>query len=271
MNRAEGTIRSTRRVAELERSKTQLEQAIYMLVHDLREPLRQIGTQTQFLMRRLKSEMDLESVTMFESVMAGVDRMRRMIDATLDLGERTHESAAVIAVDTRMVMNSLLQNLPVSEASAIVRIGYMPPVAANREHVCHIFQNLLGNALKYRSERPLEIKVEASWEKNVWVFAVRDNGIGIEPDDYGRIFEMFRRGRNNTDREGNGLGLATCKSIVERYNGHIWVKSVPGEGSTFFFTLPAVSAEAAEKKAARSEGVARSSAAPGGHCNERRQ
>jgi light-regulated signal transduction histidine kinase (bacteriophytochrome) len=246
-------------VAELEQSNTQLEQALYTLAHDLREPLRQIGTQTQFLMRHLKSAIDQESATMFESVLAGVDRMRGMIDATLDLGERTHESAAVIAVDTGAVMNSVLQSLPISETRAIVRMGYMPPVAADREHVWHIFQNLVGNALKYRSERPLEIGVEAVREKNVWVFAVRDNGMGIEPDDHERIFEMFRRGRNNTAREGNGLGLATCKSIVERYNGRIWVKSVPGEGSTFFFSLPAVPADVAEKNAAHSERVTRTS------------
>ncbi|HEU5023212.1 MAG TPA: ATP-binding protein [Bryobacteraceae bacterium] len=256
-------MRGARRVAELEQSKTQLEQAIYSLAHDLREPLRQIGTQTQFLMRRLKSTVDQESATMFESVLAGVDRMRGMIDATLDLGERTHESAAVIAVDTRAVMNSVLQSLPVTETSAIVRMGYMPAVAANREHVWHIFQNLLGNALKYRSERPLEIGIGAVREKDIWVFTVRDNGIGIEPEDYSRIFEMFRRGRNNAVRDGNGLGLATCKSIVERYNGRIWVESAPGEGSTFFFTLPAIPADAAEKKPAQRQRVARSSAAPG--------
>jgi light-regulated signal transduction histidine kinase (bacteriophytochrome) len=268
MSRAEGSIRNTRRLAELEQSNTQLEQAIYGLVHDLREPLRQIGTQTQFLMRRLTS-MDHESATMFESVMAGVDRMKEMIDATLDLGEITHKWAAVIAVDTGAVMSSVLQNLPVSETSAIIRMGYMPRVAANREHVSQIFQNLLGNAIKYRSERPLEIGVDASPEKNVWVFAVRDNGIGIEREDYGRIFEMFRRGRNSAVREGNGLGLASCKCIVERYNGRIWVKSVPGEGSTFFFTLPAVPAPAAQKKTAQSERVAKS--VSGRHCNERWQ
>ena len=195
---------------------------------------------------------------MFESVMAGVDRMREMIDATLDLGERTHECAAVIAVDTRAVMSNVVQSLRVSETRAIVRMGYMPPVAANREHVWHIFQNLLGNAIKYRSDRPLEVKVDASRMKNVWVFAVQDNGIGIEPDDHDRIFEMFRRGRNNTAHEGNGLGLATCKSIVERYNGRIWVKSVPGEGSTFFFTLPAESDEIARKKKEQRSRVERS-------------
>jgi light-regulated signal transduction histidine kinase (bacteriophytochrome) len=263
LTRADGSLRSTRRVAELEQSNIQLEQAIYSLVHDLREPLRQIGTQTQFLMRHLKSAMDEESATMFQSVMAGVDRMRVMIDATLNLGERTHESAAVITVDTGAVMNSVLQSLPVSETRAIVHMGYMPRVAANREHVWHIFQNLLGNALKYRSERPLEIRVKAVRVKNVWEFAVRDNGIGIEPDDYERIFEMFRRGRNNTAHDGNGLGLATCKSIVQRYNGRIWVKSVRGEGSTFFFTLPAVAADDAQKETPQSERVARSSAASG--------
>ena len=271
MNRVEGSVRGTRRVTQLEQNNTQLEHAIYSLVHDLREPLRQVGTQTQFLMRRLKTTMDEESATMFESVMAGVERMRVMIDATLDLGQRTHELAVVIAVDTRAVMSGVLQNFPLAETRAIVRMGFMPPVAANREHVWHIFQNLLGNAIKYRSERPLEIGVEASREKNLWVFAVRDNGIGIESDDYDRIFEMFRRGRNNTTREGYGLGLATCKSIVERYDGRIWVKSVPGEGSTFFFTLPAAAADVAEKKTVESERAAGASAAPGKHCDERRQ
>jgi light-regulated signal transduction histidine kinase (bacteriophytochrome) len=255
-------------LAELEQSNTQLEQAIYALVHDLREPLRQIGTQTQFLIRRLKTDMDQESATMFESVMAGVDRMRGMIDATLDLGERTHESAAVNAVDTRAVMNSVLESLPVDAATMIVRVGYMPPVAANHEHVWHIFQNLLGNAIKYRSERPLEVGVDASRDRNVWLFTVRDNGIGIEPDDHRRIFEMFRRGRNNAAREGNGLGLATCKNIVERYNGRIWVRSVPGEGSTFFFTLPAVTADVVDRKREQSERVTRSSAALGEALNE---
>jgi light-regulated signal transduction histidine kinase (bacteriophytochrome) len=250
-------------VAELEQSNTQLEQAIYALAHDLREPLRQIGTQTQFLMRRLKSAVDQETATMFESVLAGVDRMKGMIDATLDLGERTYEPAAVITVDTRDVINGVLQSLPVSETSAVIRMGHMPPVAANREHVWHIFQNLLGNALKYRSERPLQIGVDAARERDIWVFTVRDNGIGIEPDDFDRIFEMFRRGRNNADRDGNGLGLATCKSIVERYNGRIWVESVPGEGSAFFFTLPAIPAGAAEKKSAQRERAARSSSGSG--------
>lgn len=263
MTRIDGEIRSTRRVAKLEESNTQLEQAIYALAHDLREPLRQIATQAQLLTRRLKPSLDPECEAMFQAVMAGVDRMRDMIDATLDLGQRTHESAAIIAVDTLSVMNSVLQSLPVSETRAVIRIGYMPRVAANLEHVWHIFQNLLGNALKYRSERPLEIGVEAAREKDIWIFTVRDNGIGIEPDDHGRIFEMFRRGRNSAVREGNGLGLATCKSIVERYNGRIWVESIPGEGSAFFFTLPAVRADTAAKKSAQRERVVRSSATPG--------
>jgi light-regulated signal transduction histidine kinase (bacteriophytochrome) len=253
LKRGEASVRGARRLAELQQTKTQLEQAIYTLAHDLREPLRQIGTQTQFLKRHLKPAMDQESATMLESVMAAVTRMRGMIDATLELGERIHESAAILVVDTRAVIHSVLQTLPVHEAEATVRMGYLPPVAANPDHVHHLFQNLLGNAIKYRSERPFEIALEASREKNVWVFTVRDNGIGIEPEDYDRIFEMFRRGRNNGVREGNGLGLATCKGIVERYNGRIWVESTPGDGSTFFFTLPAVAARAAQKKSAHGE------------------
>ena len=260
LNRVEGLERHARRAGRLRQTNAQIEQAIYALVHDLREPLRQIGTQTQFLMRRLKPSLDEESAAMFGSVMAGVDYMRAMIDATLELGEKVHGSVAVILVDTRAVMKSVLQNLPVRETRTSVHIGLLPPVAASQNHVQHIFQNLLGNAIKYRSARPLEIQVDASREKNIWVFSVRDNGIGIDPDDYGRIFEMFRRGRNNAVREGNGLGLATCRSIVERYNGRIWVESAPGEGSTFFFTLPAVPTLAQEGK---TEPAIRSSSASG--------
>ena len=263
MYRREGSADGIRRVAELQQANAQLEQAIYALVHDLREPLRQIGTQAGFLRRRFEPALDDETSAMFEAVKAGVHRMRRMIDATLDLGARTHEPANVIAVDTRAVVNTVLKNFPVQETTATIHVGVLPVVAANREHVLHIFQNLLGNAIKYRSEKPPEIEIDAERLSGVWVFSVRDNGIGIDGDEHERIFEMFRRGRNNSVREGNGLGLATCKSIVERYNGRIWVESAAGRGSTFFFTLPAVPADIAEKKTARSECSPRRCPAPG--------
>jgi light-regulated signal transduction histidine kinase (bacteriophytochrome) len=263
LNREAGAIQSARRVNELEEVREQLEQSMYALVHDLREPLRQIGTQADLLSRRLTPVLDEETTVMFESVREGVDRMRAMIDATLDLGRRTYEPVSIIAVDTQAVMEAVLQNLPVQETKATIRTGYMPSVAANREHVLHIFQNLLGNAIKYRSERPPEITVDASRDGDGWLFTVRDNGIGIDSDDHGHIFEMFRRGRNNAAREGNGLGLATCRKIVERYNGRIWVESAQGDGAAFFFTLPAVPADGSEKKAAQSEREPRCSRASG--------
>ncbi|HVW07168.1 MAG TPA: ATP-binding protein [Bryobacteraceae bacterium] len=252
------------RLADLKQANSQLEQAIYALVHDLREPLRQIGTQTEFLRRRFRTLTEEEAGTMFRSVMESVEYMRGMIDATLELGEKRYDAAAiVVTVNTRAIMDGVLRSLPVDEMRAAIRTGYLPPVAAKREHVQQIFLNLLGNAIKYRSERPLEIVVEASPDRDFWVFAVRDNGIGIESDDYSRIFEMFRRGRNNAIRDGNGLGLATCKSIVERYNGRIWVKSTPGEGSTFYFTLPAVPAGSLDGNFVQSERAIRSSAISG--------
>ncbi|HVY93410.1 MAG TPA: histidine kinase dimerization/phospho-acceptor domain-containing protein [Bryobacteraceae bacterium] len=133
------------------RRSTELKQAIYTLVHDLREPLRQIKTQTQFLEGRFQKMLDDETSTMFESVMAGIERMNGMIDATLSLGERTHESADVSAVDPREVLDSVLRDLPMQEIQATVRVGHLRPVAAKRENLHHIFQNLLGNAMKYRS------------------------------------------------------------------------------------------------------------------------
>lgn len=249
MKQKAGSLNRVQRFEELMQNTEQLEQAMYALAHDLREPLRLIGTHTELLRRKLKKDIDHESDDMFRSVIAGVDHMRQMIDATVNLGERSHGPMDILPVSTRAVMNVVLQNLPVRETKAIIRMGHLPVVAANREHLLQLFQNLLENALKYRSLQPPEISIVAERHGNEWIFSIRDNGIGIPAEDHEHIFEMFRRGKNNNSRSGNGLGLATCERIVERYDGRIWVESEPGAGSTFYFTLPAAGSAAMGERA----------------------
>ena len=234
------------RVSDLIRTIEEAELNMYALVHDLQEPLRAVGTQTQMISRRIERIPDTQAIEgrdelkdLCRSVLVAVDRMAKMVDDTLEFGQDGRAERELHMVDTRAILNLALQNLPVVETKTTIQIGCLPRIACHREKMVRLFQNLLANAIKYRGDQPAQVHISAELAAGDWVFSIRDNGIGIDPRDHDHIFEMFTRARNASHSPGNGLGLATCKSIVQSFGGRIWVESELGKGSTFYFTVPA--------------------------------
>jgi light-regulated signal transduction histidine kinase (bacteriophytochrome) len=184
--------------------------------------------------------LDEEASQLFEVAAAGAQRMHALVEALLEysrageVGEATLKPVPVDKVVGDAIMN--LQSA-ISEARADVSLGPLPVVSANPLHLMQVFENLIANALKYRSEQPPRISVTAAEEAGDWVFSVEDNGIGIPPEYQTQIFGIFKR-LHGKEYPGTGIGLATCKKIVDRHGGNIWVQSEPGRGSRFSFTLP---------------------------------
>lgn len=247
------------KASELARSNQELEQFAYVASHDLQEPLRMVSNYTQLLARRYKDRLDPDANEFIEFAVDGARRMQDLIRDLLEyarVGTRGKEFK-VTSVD-RIVTNALV-NLSgaIDEAGAEVNVGPMPTFACDASQLGQVFQNLIGNAIKFRrpGAKPV-INVSATAERNGWAICIRDNGIGIDAKHFGRIFQMFQRLHGRGEYSGTGIGLALCKKIVERHNGRIRVESTPGKGTTFVFTIPALPAAAAEQVAAGQDGQA---------------
>jgi PAS domain S-box-containing protein len=226
------------RTAELTRSNQELEQFAYVSSHDLQEPLRTIGAYVQLLARRYRGKFDADADEFIGFVVDGVRRMQEQIQALLDYSRVGASGRRAGAVEASQALHAALSNLKTAIDSSQARITYdpLPVVHANPTELGQVFQNLIANAIKFRSEETPRIHVSAERDGGTWRFAVQDNGIGIEPEYTKQIFEIFKR-LDGGRREGTGIGLAICKKVVENYGGQIWVNSQPGSGSTFFFTL----------------------------------
>ncbi len=235
--RAEETVRR-QHVEELARSNARLEEFAYTAAHDLREPLRAISAYTQMLVR--KTQMNPDARQMAEFIVEGAARMSRLVDDLLAYA-RTGAHEPLQPVDLPRAVAKAVQNLTleIEAGHAVVKVDRLPIVQSNEIHLVRLFQNLISNAVKYRNGRPPEIRVTAEKRELDWVISVTDNGVGIADEDQARVFLPFVR-LNSTDVPGTGLGLAVCKKIVEGLGGIIWVKSEPGAGSTFSFTVAAV-------------------------------
>jgi signal transduction histidine kinase len=227
------------RTEELIRVNKELEKFAYVASHDMQEPLRTITSYIQLLQSRLKDKLDGESVEFMDFVTSASLRMRNIIVDLLEYsrigrGERPFEE-----VDCGKVLEEVQANLRTSigEHDAKIKIGEMPVIQANYMQMVQLFQNLLGNAIKFKSDRPLEIKVAATDEHEHHQFSVQDNGIGIQQVYEDRIFEIFQRLHTIDKYTGTGIGLAICKKITERHEGRIWMMSEPNKGSTFYFTI----------------------------------
>ncbi|TAN63748.1 MAG: PAS domain S-box protein, partial [Magnetospirillum sp.] len=225
---------------DLQRSNAELEQFAYVASHDLRQPLRMISSYLSMTQKRLGPQLDDETKTFIGFAVDGAKRMDRLI---LDLLEysRTGRAARPEPVSLADAVADALDNLTVAirEADAdIVVADGLPTVTGTPTELTRLFQNLIGNAVKYRApeRRP---RVEIGWrhQGTRWLITVKDNGIGIAPEDRDRAFAIFQRLVPRDAYEGTGIGLAVCKKIVEQHGGKIWIESIPGEGSTFFFTL----------------------------------
>ena len=232
-----------RRAAELARSNAELEQFAYVASHDLQEPLRMVSNYTQLLGRRYQGKLDEDADTFIGFAVEGANRMRELIDDLLEFARVNTKGREFQPVETASALERTLQNLraTLKETGARVEYDALPSVLGDDVQLAQLFQNLVGNAIKFRGAEPPHVRIWAERDGPDWRFAVRDNGIGIDPPYWERIFVIFQRLHNRSDYPGTGIGLALCKRIVERHSGRIWLESAPGEGATFYFTLPAAS------------------------------
>jgi PAS domain S-box-containing protein len=230
-----------RRTTELARSNADLEQFASIASHDLQEPLRAVASYTQLLARRYQDRLDGDAQRFIERTTAAVARMQALIRDLLAYARVGIRGEAFGPTDAGAVLRDVLDDLQTAivETQAVITHDTLPVVTGDTSQFRQLLQNLVANAIKFRGERAPRVHIGARAQDGAWLFSVRDNGIGIEPDYADRIFVIFQRLHNRRTYPGTGVGLAICKKIVERHGGRIWVESQVGRGSTVYFSLPA--------------------------------
>jgi light-regulated signal transduction histidine kinase (bacteriophytochrome) len=229
-------------VTELRRSNQELEQFAYVASHDLQEPLRKIASFCNLLESRYAEQLDERENVYLHYIVDGAMRMQALVNDLLLYSRVTTRGMEFALTDTNDVLQEALANLDVAvaESNACVTHDLLPTAYGDTKQLARLFQNLIGNAIKYRGEAPPEVHVSVLKKGDEWVFSVRDNGIGIAPEYAERIFVIFQRLHTREEYGGTGIGLSVCKKIVERHGGRIWVESEEGCGATFYFSLPQV-------------------------------
>lgn len=226
--------------AALQRSNAELEQLAYVASHDMQEPLRMIASYLQLIERRYRSLLDADGQEFIGYAVDGAKRMQAMIEDMLAysrVGTKGRPSAPVAGAEIVRIAREHLR-LAIEDAGAEIEVGELPRVHGDAAQLVQLMQNLLSNALKFRGSAPPRIRIDCEAAGADWCFAVRDNGIGIDPEYAVRIFGMFQRLHSRSAYPGTGIGLALCKRIVERHGGRLWVEPADGGGSVFRFTLP---------------------------------
>jgi signal transduction histidine kinase len=232
------------KAAELERSNADLEQFAYVASHDLQEPLRMVTAYTQLLSERYHGKLDAEADKFIGYASEGAQRMQVLIQDLLAFSRVGRNGAPRREVDCCAVLLEVLQTLSssIQESGSSITTGDLPTLWADRTQLAQLFQNLIGNAIKFRRAlEPSVISVSAEQNDSTWRFKVTDNGIGVAPEHAQNIFVVFQRLHARSEYPGNGIGLAICKKIVTGHGGEIWVESEADQGSSFIFTLPLAS------------------------------
>jgi light-regulated signal transduction histidine kinase (bacteriophytochrome) len=228
--------------AALTRSNADLQQFAYSASHDLQEPLRMVATYSEMLQRKFGGTLGPSGDEYIGYTIQGALRMEQLLR---DLREytlaSTMEDQPAEDVDAGEVLRKALESLTASihDSGASVESGALPHVRMHAVQLQQLFQNLIGNSIRYRSNEAPRIQIEAKRQSSEWVFSIKDNGIGIDPQYKEQVFGIFKRLHSTAEYPGTGMGLAICQRIVERAGGRIWLESEPGKGSTFFFTIPA--------------------------------
>ena len=229
----------TLRSEELVRVNKELEKFAYVASHDMQEPLRTITSYIQLLQSKLKGNLDEESAEFMDFVTGASQRMRNIIIDLLEYSRIGRSERPLEEIDSGRVVKEVIANLhsSIEEHAASIEVGEMPLIHANYIQMVQIFQNLIGNAIKFKSDRPVIVKITSVDLHDHYQFSVEDNGIGIQQVYEDRIFEIFQRLHTIDKYAGTGIGLAICKKIAERHEGKIWMNSEPNKGSTFHFTI----------------------------------
>jgi PAS domain S-box-containing protein len=232
---------SRQRMRGLEQSNVDLEQFASIASHDLREPLRMVVSYTQLLSERYRGQLDEKADKYIAYAVQGAMRMQRLIDDLLAYSRLENPGRPSLPTATSDALRDAISDMraAIQDSGAQFSYGSLPVVLVDPVQLTQLFQNLIHNAIKFRREDPPRIEVSADPEGGMWRISVRDNGIGIEKRYHDRIFQMFQRLHERSKYDGNGIGLATARKIVERHGGTIGLESTPGQGSTFYFTLPA--------------------------------
>ena len=236
----------TRQAEALARSNVELERFAYVASHDLQEPMRTVRSFAQLLQRRCGEQLTGDAQEYLRFITDGVQRMQTLINDLLAYSRVTSQGGAFGLADCNHILKMVLESLQASIEShgAEVTAGPLPVVFGDATQLGQVFQNLIGNAIKFRGQAPPRIRVSAAEVPGPpgspveWVFSVADNGIGVAPEYFERIFIIFQRLHTIEEYGGTGIGLAVCKKIVERHGGRIWIESAVGEGSTFYFSIP---------------------------------
>jgi PAS domain S-box-containing protein len=228
-------------VAEnLKRSNSELEQFAYVASHDLQEPLRMVTSYTQLLEQRYKGKLDADADEFIGYAVDGANRMRSLIDDLLSYSRVTRRGKPFGPTESELALDVALKSLQmlIEENGAVVTHDQLPEVMADEGQIVQLLQNLIGNAIKFHSKEPPRVHVSAKHlQEAEYLFSVHDNGIGIDPQYFDRLFKIFQRLHTKEEYPGTGIGLALCKRIVEHHGGRIWLESQPGRGTTIYFTL----------------------------------
>jgi len=238
---ADRTAELRERAKDLARSNSELQQFAYVASHDLQEPLRMVASFTQLLAKRYSEKLDDDARDFINYAVDGATRMQTLISDLLNYSRVGTQGNPLVPTDSEALFSRVLDSIKfaMEDSGTVISHDPLPVVLADSQQLGQLFQNLLTNAIKFRGERPPNVRISAERNGNDWKISVRDNGIGISQEHADRIFVIFQRLHTKTEYPGTGIGLAICKKSVERHGGRIWIEPSPGGGATFCFTIPA--------------------------------